>query len=108
MFNLYFSKLTAAIVHPERLAIELYSQDVVSKEVRNETLHILGPSAYTRTSKLLSEVECEIKVNPGTFHTFLSVLREDPSLVYLADAMSDEYCKLVYIGCVFVCLCVCT
>ena len=95
VFKRYFSKLAAAIVHPERLANELYSQDIVSKEVRNETMHIMGPSAYTRSTKLLSAVECPIELNPDIFHTFLSVLREDPSLVYIADAMSDEYRKLV-------------
>jgi len=93
VFKRYFSKLAAAIVHPERLASELYSQDIVSKEVLNETVHIMGPSAYSRTVKLLSAVECPIELNPGTFHTFVSVLRGDSSLVYLADAMSDEYRK---------------
>ena len=93
VFKRYFSKLAAAIVHPERLASELYSRDIVSKEVRNETMHIMGPSAYNRTMKLLSAVECLIELNPGTFHTFVSVLRGDSSLVYFADAMSDEYRK---------------
>ena len=97
VFKHYFSKLSAAIVQPERLANELYVQDVVSKEVLNETMHIMGTSAYTRTTKLLSAVECPIKLNPAAFHTFVSVLRGEPSLVYLADAMSDEYRKLVYI-----------
>jgi len=95
VFKLYFSKLAIAIPHPEQLAIELYSQDLISKEVRNETMHITGPSAYNRAAKLLSAVECQIELNPGALHTFLSVLRADPSLVYLADAMSDEFCKLV-------------
>jgi len=94
VFTLYFSKLAAAIPHPEQLAIELYSRGVVSREVRDETMHIVGQPAYNRTAKLLSAVECPIELNPGTFHAFLSVLRGDPSLVYLADAMSDEYRKL--------------
>ena len=93
VFKRYFSKLAAAIVHPERLANELYSQDIVSKEVRNETMHIMGQSVYTRSTKFLSAVECTIELNPGTFHTFVSVLRGDSSLVYLADAISDEYRK---------------
>ena len=95
VFTLYFSKLAAAIPHPEQLAIELYSRGVVSREVRDETMHIVGQPAFYRTAKLLSAVECPIELNPGTFHAFISVLRGDPSLVYLADAMSDEYRKLV-------------
>ena len=105
MFKRYFSKLAAAIEHPEQLAIELYSQAVVSKDVQAETVQLnMALSVYSRTAKLLSSVECPVELNPGVFHTFLSVLREDPTLVYLADAMWDEYRKLVYIGCVFVCL----
>ena len=92
VFKRYFSKLAAAIVHPERLANELYAQDRVSEEFRKE-VNTMGPSAYNRTMKLLSAIECLIELNPGTFHTFISVLREDSSLVYLADAMSDEYRK---------------
>jgi len=55
--------------------------------------NITVQSVYTRSTKLLSAVECPIELNPGTFHTFVSVLRGDSSLVYLADAMSDEYRK---------------
>jgi len=56
---------------------------------------VVGQSSYHKTTRLLAAVECQIKVNPGSLHIFLSVLREDPSLVYIADTMSDEYRKFV-------------
>jgi len=100
LFRCYFSKLAAAILYPERLANELYSKNVVSAGVRDE-MNVIGQSSYHKTTRLLAAVECKIKENPGSLHTFLSILREDPSLVYIADAMSDEYRKfvLLYILC---------
>ena len=62
---------------------------------------IMGLSVYQKTTKILAAVECQILVNPVTLHNFLSVLREDSSLVYIADDMLDEYRKLctLYIVC---------
>ena len=76
-----------SISHPGHLANQLYTQDVISIKVR---MTILGPCM---TSKLVATVEDQIMVNPSVFHKFLSVLRENPSLVYIADAMSDHYRK---------------
>ena len=82
-----------SISHPERLAFELYSQDMISTQIRDETLKITGPSTYCRTSKLVAAVEDRMMVNPSVLHKFLSVVRRDSSLVYIADAMSDHYRK---------------
>ena len=38
-------------------------------------------------------MEDQTAVNPSVFHKFLSFLRADPSLAYIADAMSDSYRK---------------
>ena len=94
VFKLYFSKLTESISHPEQLAVQLYSQDMISKAVRDEAMHIIGSPAPYRASKLVVAVENQIVVNPSVFlYKFLSVMREDPSLVFIADAMSDHYSK---------------
>ena len=82
-----------SIPHPEQLAIQLYSQDMISKAVRDEAMHIKGSPAPYRASKLVAAVEDQIMVNPPVLHKFLSVVRGDPSLVYIADAMSDHYRK---------------
>ena len=84
-----------SISHPERLAFELYSQDMISIKLRDETMKITGPSTYCRASKLVAAVKDRIVVNPSVFNKFLSVVREDPSLVYIADAMSDHYRKYI-------------
>ena len=82
-----------SISHPERVAFELYSQDLISPKVRDETLKITGSSTYVKASKLVATVKDQIVANPSVFPKFLSVLRRDPSLVYIADAMSDHYCE---------------
>ena len=82
-----------SISHPERLAFELYSQEMISIKLRDETMKITGPSTYCRTKKLLAAVKDRIIMNPSILHKFLSVLRKDPSLVYIADTMSDHYRK---------------
>ena len=68
-------------------------QDVISLNVSEEAVKVTGSSVHDRASKLLAAVEDQIKVNPAVLHTFLSVLRGDPSLVYIADAMSDHHRK---------------
>ena len=90
VFKLYFSKLVDSISHPERLALELYSQEMISRKVRDEAMKITGPSTYDRALKLVESVEDQIAVKPSVLHKFLSVVRGDPSLLYIADAMSDS------------------
>ena len=82
-----------SISHPERLAFELHSQEMISTQVRDETMKITGPSTYCRASKLIAAVKDQIIKNPSVLHKFLSVVIRDPSLVYIADAMSDHYRK---------------
>ena len=68
---------------------------MISIKLRDETMKITGPSIYCRASKLVAAVKDQIVVNPSVFNKFLSVVREDPSLVYIADAMSDHYRKYI-------------
>ena len=69
---------------------------MISKSVCGEAMKITEHLTYCKESKLVAAVEDQIAVNPSVFHKFLSMLRGDPSLVYIADAMSDHYRK--YIG----------
>jgi len=82
-----------SISHPERLAFELCSQDMISTQLRDEIMKITGPSTYCRASKLVAAVKDRIVTNPSVLCMFMSVVRGDPSLVYIADAMSDSYRK---------------
>ena len=66
---------------------------MISKQVHDDTMKITGPSTCDRTSKLVAAVKDQVTKNSSVFHKFLSVVRRDPSLVYIADAMSDHYRK---------------
>ena len=100
VFRKYFSDLRMVIQDPEVLASELYSESVVSStmvEFTNNMTHEKG----VRTLKLLIAVESQIKVNPGTFNVFLSVLAKQPSMSDLCGRMKDtygEWGKLVWMG----------
>ena len=82
-----------SISHPERLVSELYSQQMISVQLHDETVKIIGLSTICKASKIVAAVKDQIVVNPSVLHKFLSVMRRDPSLVYVADAMSNHYRK---------------
>ena len=77
---------------------------MISKAVRDEAMHSMESPAPYRPSRLVAAVEDQIIMNPSILPKFLSVVRRDPSLVYIADAMSDDYrkynalCALLILG----------
>lgn len=92
MFKLYFSKLVDAIPHPERLAPELYSLNVISDEVLYKVMNTELP-VNQRNVGLLLAVEARMVFDPDDLYMFLPVIRSEPSLVDIADSMSGERCK---------------
>jgi len=91
VFKLNFSKLVNSI--PPSLATEFYSNDLISREVHKAAIGTTGLLDSQKVAKVLLAVEDQIMVNPASFHKFMTVLRADPSLVYIADALSDQYRK---------------
>jgi len=91
VFKLNFSKLVNSI--PSSLATEFYSNGLISREVHRAVVGATGLPDSQKVTKLLLAVEDQMVVNPSIFHKFVAVLRADPSLVYIADALSDQYCK---------------
>ena len=94
-----------SISHPEQLAFELHLQQMISTQLCDETMKMTGPSTYCRASKLVAAVKNQIVANPSVLDKFLSVVRGDPSLVYIADAMSDSYreCIVSSVRCINLC-----
>lgn len=80
VFKHYFDELVNSI--PPSLAMEFKTE-----------VDTTGLPESQRVSKLLNTVEDQMVVNPSIFHKFVTVLRADPSLVHIADALSDEYRK---------------
>ena len=91
-FRTCFKKLVGDISNPSLLAVSLYSEDLISSVTRAEvTSTSLLPT--DRVLKLLDAVERQIEGNPDAFFSFVDVLREDRSQVYLADFLMSTYRK---------------
>ena len=93
-FRKHSADLLTVIQDPDVLAWELYSKDIITADERDAACyHLHGRSM--RTSNLLSAVESKIKVDPGAFDVFLSVLSKRPSMSDLHRRMKDAYGKSV-------------
>ena len=91
-FQSCFAVLYAGISDPVWLALELYSRDVISRDVRQEA-ELETPSSK-RTLKLLSAVEDQIVTNPKPkFADLLYILHSEPSLEHLATKLEETYSK---------------
>ena len=93
-FRKCFSLLADGITDPGRLAIQLYSKELIKPELRTEAQN---PAIAERVKieKLLSAVENQIVVSPVTkFWEFLDVLQKEPSLQYLTEKLESTYREL--------------
>jgi len=89
-FRECFEALYIAIKDPGSLAVRLYSKEVISSMVRDETF-ALSLSYRERTSILLSAVEQRIKYEPKSFHQFVHALEVDPTLKSVASILVKKY-----------------
>ena len=89
-FRKHSADLLTAIQDPEVLAWELYAENIISTAVRDAAAYMLHERG-ARTSNLLIAVESRIKVDPGMFDVFLSVLDKRPSMSDLCGRMKDDY-----------------
>ena len=96
-FQKCFAVLSDGISDPGWLASELYSRDMISRDARQEAQLETLP-ASTRTRKLLSAIEDQIKTSPvSKFRGFLDILHSEPSLKHLARKLEEAYCKLQFV-----------
>ena len=91
-FRKHSADLLTAIQDPEILAWELYAQNIIPPAVRDAAAYMMHERG-ARTSNLLAAVESRIKVDPGMFDVFLSVLTKRPSMSDLCGRMKDSYGK---------------
>ena len=89
-----FAVLSEGISDPGWLAIQLYSRDMISRDMRRE---VEASSAPMQTvHKLLSAVEDQIITSPESkFRDFLYVLHSEPSLEHLARKLEGAYGEFI-------------
>ena len=88
----HYADLTKAIQNPLGLASELYSANVIARNILDSTLES-SCTKVEKTMHLLQAVSDQITVNPKDFHCFLDVLRKDSSLQATAELISSTYRK---------------
>ena len=91
-FQKCFAVLSNGISDPSWFASELYSRDMISRDIRREA-ELETTSAPMRTRKLLSAVEDQILTSPEPkFRDLLYILHSEPSLDHLARKL-EEVCS---------------
>ena len=97
-FRKCFADLTEGITDPGLLAVQLYSKDLIGRDIRTETNN-RAIAVRERTVMLLSAVEDQIVTSPDTnFRKFLEVLQIQPHLHNLAtrlDGARREFVSLL-------------
>ena len=93
-FQKCFAVLADGITDPGRLAIQLYSRELIGSDVRTDAQK-QAIEERVKIEKLLSAVEDQILASPTTkFREFLDVLQNEPSLQHLATRLENTYHEL--------------
>ena len=87
-FREHYSRLYNAIQDPLSLAIQLFSQGIITFAVR-ENMTVPAFSRLEKNNALLSAVEMQIRSNSSAYHVFLSTLKEDCSMQSLVESMQS-------------------
>ena len=88
-FRLHYDRLYHAIQNPLSLATRLFSQGIVTSEVKEE-MSVLGRSRLDKNNTLLIAVETQIRTDPRVFYVLLATLNEDHSMQSLAESMQSK------------------
>ena len=93
-FRKCFSVLADGITDPGWLAVQLYSSELIGRNIRREAQN-QTTEVQVKIERLLSAVECQIMSDPATkFGKFLDVLQNEPSLQHLATRLEDTRSEL--------------
>ena len=88
VFREHYNRLVQSIQDPLPLATLLFSEDAIIAVVKE--MSVLGLSTLEKNDVLLSAVEKQIRLDPETFHVFVSALNEDPSMQSLVESMQSK------------------
>ena len=89
-----FSVLADGITDPGRLAVQLFSKDLIGPELRKEAQK-QAIEERVKIERLLAAVEGQIETCPAArFGEFLDVLQNEPSLQHLATRLESTYHEL--------------
>ena len=108
----HFSELLGIIPDPDKLAVDLWSADLIPDSVKDNVLTTAGLSRFQKANKLVDEVYRSLEVfnKPDILVKFCEVLntQHNPGLTRIADEilkqLLGEYivCVYVYINIYFI------
>ena len=93
-FRKCFADLADGISDPGQLAVQLYSKELIGRELRTEAQKS-AIEERVKIVKLLSAVEDQIVTSPATkFREFLDLLQSEQSLQHLATRLENTHHEL--------------
>ena len=97
------SELLGIISDPDKLAVDLWSADLIPDPVKDNVLNTVGLSRLQKSIKLLDEVYRSLKVfnSPDILVKFCEVLniQHNPGLTRIADEMLKQFLGEYIITC---------
>ncbi len=93
-YRKHFSELAQVIKDPEWLAAELFSENLISYEALDEVITVSGVSRVQKARKLLCHFKGNLGTNPECFPLFMTILKKEKSLHWLANRIEATYSKL--------------
>ena len=76
----------------DEVLTEAWSADIIGKQVRSLAAQS-SLSSRVKAEKFVAVIRDRLKTDPGTFDTFLKILKGTPSLAHLAEALDKKLCN---------------
>ena len=90
-FREHYDSLYHAIQDPLSLANRLFTQGIIALAVK-EQMSVSPLSRLEKNNALLGAIDMQIRTNPSTLNTLLSILNEDSSVQSLVKNMRGKQC----------------
>ena len=88
-FRDHYSRLHCAIQDPLSLANRLFTQGIIPSAVK-ENMSVSTFSKLEKNGALLSAVDMQVRTKSNTYHHFIFILKDDPSMQSLVESMQSE------------------
>lgn len=92
-FRKHFGELSHAISDPEWLASELFSEGMISNNALDEVITVMCVSKAHKTRRVLCHFKRTLAGNPECFQKFISTLKSERSLDWIANRVEATYSK---------------
>ena len=89
--------LTGIQDHLSGFVFNLYSEGLISQEIRQDALSVRSPQDQ-RAASVLTALENRVITRPGDFHAIVRILDASPHLKHLAEVLTAEFQQYSELG----------